>query len=447
MATRGGISRFCAVLLGAAAAGALGGCGGPGGGTSQLNQGGPAGAGPAGGISPAGVAWIVNGGDAVSGRAAGGGSIHVIARGAVTVGASPAPPPPLPAPPADSIAVDGTALANDLTAAGPIRIDGRVDVTGGASIRQITSISGDIFVAGALRGRGAGLALRAPNGCVYVLGSVDTSGVAAGHAGGALIIAARRVVVIGSLAANGADGVSGGGAAGAITISATDLVFVGGPLALRGGGGTAGAGAGGVLTIDTPGAVQSSSRIDARGGAARGSGATAGAGGAIKIGERAAPLLVNVSVPLSARGGAGGVVGGAGGAVTLELGRAVDLFNDENDRFGGHLLIDTAGLIDASGGAGTIGGSARSNGADGVASFPDAIEQIAVLINGDGIPGMTDNWLVNDGLIVARGGTANGNGGDIVYRGTSPDRDSRPPPGNIDNAGNGTGKPGDYAGE
>jgi hypothetical protein len=82
-----------------------------------------------------------------------------------------------------------------------------------------------------------------------------------------------------------------------------------------------------------------------------------------------------------------------------------------------------------------------------VASFPDEMEMIAVLINCDGIHGTTQNWLLNNGVIIARGGAANGSGGDIAYHGISPDRDSSPPPGFIDNAGSGSGRPGDFAGE
>ena len=134
---------------------------------------------------------------------------------------------------------------------------------------------------------------------------------------------------------------------------------------------------------------------------------------------------------LSLRGGDARDPGGTGG-----LGGAVDIFSDANyDGIGGHLLIATTGVIDASGGAGTIGGSGRNNGGGGVAAFPDEMEMIAVLINCDGKHGTTENWLDNRGLIIARGGAANGNGGDIIYHGISPDRDSSPPSGNIDNAG------------
>ena len=96
---------------------------------------------------------------------------------------------------------------------------------------------------------------------------------------------------------------------------------------------------------------------------------------------------------LSLRGGDAPDAGGTGG-----LGGAVDIFSDANfDGFGGHLLIDTTGVIDASGGAGTIGGSGRNDGDGGVAGFPDDMEMIAVLINCDGKHGTTENWLTTRG--------------------------------------------------
>jgi len=190
----------------------------------------------------------------------------------------------------------------------------------------------------------------------------------------------------------------------------------------------------GALVIDATGAVQ----LD--GGASGGTG-IAGGGGHLYFTTSDGDLTM--AGMLSLRGGDARDPGGTGG-----LGGAVDIFSDHNyDGIGGHLLIATTGLIDASGGAGTIGGSGRNNGRDGVAGFPDEVELIAVLINCDGKHGTTDNWLDNQGLIVARGGAANGNGGDIIYHGISPDRDSSPPSGNIDNAGNGSGLPGDFGAE
>ena len=190
----------------------------------------------------------------------------------------------------------------------------------------------------------------------------------------------------------------------------------------------------GALIVDVTGAVM----LD--GGASGGAG-IAGGGGHLYFTTSDGDLTMRGT--LSLRGGDARDPGGTGG-----LGGAVDIFSDHNyDGIGGHLLIATTGVIDASGGAGTIGGSGRNNGGGGVAGFPDEMELIAVLINCDGKHGTTENWLDNQGLIIARGGAANGNGGDIVYHGISPDRDSSPPSGNIDNAGNGSGRPGDFGGE
>ena len=72
---------------------------------------------------------------------------------------------------------------------------------------------------------------------------------------------------------------------------------------------------------------------------------------------------------------------------------------------------------------------------------------IAVLINCDGKHGTTENWLDNRGWIIARGGAANGNGGDIAYHGISPDRDSSRRQETSTTPASGTGRPGDFAGE
>ena len=75
----------------------------------------------------------------------------------------------------------------------------------------------------------------------------------------------------------------------------------------------------------------------------------------------------------------------------------------------------------------------------------DAPEQIAAAIEGFGA--LPAGFPRPDVVIVARGGAANGNGGDIIYHGVSPDRDSSPPSGNIDNPGDGSGLPGDFGAE
>jgi hypothetical protein len=561
------------------------GCGGDGGAGGRGGNG--------GGAPLRQPAWIVDGGEAAKGTASGGGAIHVVSQGVMTLGASMIAAPAVPAPSAGTMAVGGAQLGADVTASGSIQIGGQQTVTGSDLVRQITSSGGDIFVSGELHAgdtgiAGRGLTLRAPNGTIYVSGTIDCDGVAAGESGGALILAAGRVVVMGSLSAAGADGPSGGNGA-AVTITGTDLVYLGGPVQLRGGGGMTSGGAGGTLAVDTSGALQAVALVDARGGAATGDNAMAGAAGAIHIGEQTAPATVDVSVPMSARGGGGGVTGGPGGSIVLEpkmgnlimagtidftggaggqpggggtltatvgegvgtsqadggdidlagkitgdggaatsggngngadagtltltaasylgtltvdmngsvsltggasagsgtsgggghlnfltsngdltvrghltakggdaadsggiggLGGAVDIFSDNNhDGYGGNLLLDTTCVVDASGGSGAIGGDARHDDTPSVASFPDNQEKIAVLINCDGKHGNTANWLRNDGMIIARGGAPNGNGGDVAYHGIAPDGNVSPPSGNIDTSGSGSGAAGNFRGE
>jgi len=596
MRTSGGVGGVGSVLGGVVVAGLtvglFTGCGGDGGAGGAGSSFGGGGAGGSGSLRQ--PAWIVDGGDAAKGQASGGGTIHVVSQGATTLGAPVPAAPQIPAPPADATAVAADALTADAEVAGSVRIEGKQTAGGGDAIRQITSSGGDIFVSGALQagdagGAARGLTLRAPNGTIYVSGSIDCGGVGAGQNAGPMILAAQRVVVTGSLSAAGADGPTGGNGA-TITITAGDIVYLGGPVKVRGGAGTNAGGAGGALVIDTTGALQGVALVDARGGTAGGDGAAAGPAGAIRVGEQMPPASVDVSVPLSTRGGAGGSGGGPGGSVVLEpkmgnliiagtidftggaanaqpgsggtltgtagegagasnvdggdiqltgkitgdggaissggngngaaagkltltaasvlgaltveadglvsltggaaggagtagggghldfftsngdmtvkgkltlrggdapdpggaggLGGAVNIFSDNNhEGYGGNLLLDTTCVIDASGGSGSTGGDARHDNTDSVASFPDNQEEIAVLINCDGMHGNTHNWLQNSGMIVARGGAPNGNGGDVAYHGIAPDGSVSPPPGNVDTSGSGSGAAGDFRGE
>ena len=141
--------------------------------------------------------------------------IHVVAQGAITLGASVPAPPARPEPPADAVVLDAAALAADTAVSGSIRVDGTLTVGGDGSVRQITSTAGDIFVSGTLRsgdvaGASRGLTLQAPAGTVYVAGTIDTNGTAAGRRRRDRDLrAARRDHGI-ALSANGADGPSGG---------------------------------------------------------------------------------------------------------------------------------------------------------------------------------------------------------------------------------------------
>ena len=190
----------------------------------------------------------------------------------------------------------------------------------------------------------------------------------------------------------------------------------------------------GLLTVDANGLVSLT------GGASAGAG-TAGGGGHLTFLTSNGDLTVRGK--LTVKGGDAADSGGTGG-----LGGAVEIFSDNNhDGYGGNLLLDSSCVIDASGGSGTTGGDARHDDTPSVASFPDNQEEIAVLINCDGKHGNTANWLLNDGMIIARGGAPNGNGGDVAYHGIAPDGNVSPPSGNVDTSGSGTGKAGDYRGE
>jgi hypothetical protein len=154
---------------------------------------------------------------------------------------------------------------------------------------------------------------------------------------------------------------------------------------------------------------------------------------------------------LEARGGDAPDPGGVGGT-----GGFVYVFTDDNHggTQGGVLIIETTGLIDVSGGDGTTGGSARSDGKpQSVATWPVVqtdeydVQNVAALINSDGKHGPATGWIDNQGHIVARGGHSNGAGGDVQYHGKTQSGNETPIEGNVDMSGDGTGAAGDWAGE
>jgi len=231
-------------------------------------------------------------------------------------------------------------------------------------------------------------------------------------------------------------------------------MFANGGSILQGGGGN-GADGGRIdfelAATDGPVMIDQSAKVTAEGGKAEGG--TAGGGGHIWMFTKDGDLTVagNVSV----RGGDASNSAGTGGP-----GGQIYFFSDNNhnavDVGKGNLLITSTGHLDASGGDGAIGGNARNDGTDWVADFPDMQEEIAIFLNCDGQHGETKNWMENDGMLIARGGVHNGNGGDIVYHGIGPGQlgmptdgsgNHHPPPGNQDMAPDGTGMPGVYGGE
>jgi hypothetical protein len=192
--------------------------------------------------------------------------------------------------------------------------------------------------------------------------------------------------------------------------------------------------------------LEPGSQVQTDGGGSGGTG-TAGAGGVAYL----FTIDGNVSVhgSISARGGAApdpGGIGGAGGLIYIFTANG-------HDHQSGELIIETDGLIDASGGPGTVGGSARNNNGAGPAKFPVVqddeydVEQIAVLINSDGVHGPDRGWIDNRGQVITRGGAANGGGGDVIFHGKRQDGNETPLPGNVVNSGDGTGVNGVFAGE
>jgi hypothetical protein len=190
--------------------------------------------------------------------------------------------------------------------------------------------------------------------------------------------------------------------------------------------------------------VLATGKLMAVGGRSGGTG-VAGGGGHVFLFTKDGDITMGGSIGVM--GGDAPDAGGTGG-----LGGFVNLFSDNNFNGDvsslGNLLVTKTGMVDASGGAGTIGGSARNDGIEGqVAIFPDARERIAILFNCDGVHGETINWMENEGRMVARGGLHNGSGGDISYHGIGKAGNEKVAPGDMDIHGDGNGHPGDFDSE
>jgi hypothetical protein len=549
---------------------------------------------------------------APSGHAMPGGQLHLVSRGGITFDVTIPTAPVVPATPAD--AVRPTSLGADLSAPGSIVIEGVVASSGAEAERVITA-SGDIFVVGTLRAGDLGTGRQSlrlvAGGSIYVTGLIDASGdpIAGTSAGAISLRSTHDILITGVVDVMGGDAIGDGdvigGSGGTLTVQVGgDLTMVGttrvrGGAAISTAGGAQG-GPAGTTIINADGAVVLGGVLDTRGGVARTdttvTPVTAGAAGALRIGETAAPTRIDVVANVVVSGGAGGAVGGDGGIVNLQP-RAGDLRIDArleasggasatlpgvgghidghpgpdtttvttagvvvggavvanggsvtagangsggaagviklvvistdggmvvntsgvvqvdggrsagtgtggpaglaylftrngNASIGGHLfarggdapdaggtggtggllyvftdddhggpgpgnlVVETDGVLDASGGAGTIGGSGRNDGADGsVASWPVsqtdeyAVEQIGVLLNSDGVHGGATGSLDNQGLILTRGGHSNGSGGDVFFHGRDVSGSSTPQPGRIDDSGDGTGSPGTFGGK
>jgi hypothetical protein len=393
--------------------------------------------------------------------------------------------------------VGGQAADVTLQAGGNLVLSGVIRLRGGAA----TSL-------GAGAQGGAAAVLRVGSDAAVEIGAVidarggvataaTAGGVVAGGAAGGLRVgegasSPASITVLGPIQATGGDGDTIGGKGGTFTAAPdTGNATVAGLGAIDVAGGSAMTtpGQGGQVSIsarteDSSGGVTVSGEISAAGGSVRAGGNGPG-GAAGRIDFQLISTLGAIDVlpsgkllAVGGRSGGAGVAGGGGhiflftkdGDLTVAgtigvmggdapdpggtggLGGFVNLFSDNNFNGDvsslGNLLVTKTGLVDASGGAGSIGGSARNDGIAGqVAIFPDAKERIAILFNCDGVHGETINWMENEGRMVARGGAHNGNGGDISYHGIGRAGNEQVAPGEMDIRGDGTGNSGDFDSE
>ena len=345
-----------------------------------------------------------------------------------------------------------------------VRADGSVQIGGILDIRSglatATTAGGQVVggAAGALKvGEIGG---RTPSS-IAILGPVNAAGgegEASGGKGGAfraepltgnVIVRGARAIDVSGGDATGNPGEGGTVFASGRSESSSAGVDVQGEIlvdggSVRAGGSGPGAAAGRIDVLLTPirGAIQigASGKLSAVGGRSGGA-AVAGGGGHVWLFTNDGD--VTLAGTIAAMGGDAPDAGGTGG-----LGGMVILWSDHNGNADevadGNLLIAPTGRIDVSGGNGTIGGSARSDGiADSVAAFPEDEEMIAIRLDCDNVDGPSLNWLENKGQLFARGGSNNGNGGDILFHGILPNGEE-PEPGNVDVAGHGTGSSGDF---
>src|SRR5579862_4942544 len=217
-----------------------------------------------------------------------GGAMSVFTQGPISIGTgNPAPVPPVtPTPPTTGTSL--SSIAADVSLAGTILIPGSVTTDAAAAVRNISSTNGDIVVSGLLQaGRPTGaspvtmvnLSLSAPNGTVYVTGTISTAdvdGLSDGDNAGTISISANRIVLTGTLNANGdANSAGTGGVGGAVTLTiggaGDHIFFTGGSISTLGGSGTTAGGAGGNVSLSATAKLHAYGSITSSGGSSNGS--------------------------------------------------------------------------------------------------------------------------------------------------------------------------------
>jgi hypothetical protein len=402
----------------------------------------------------------VSGGDASAGGGAAG-TVSLVAAADVAAGGTIR---------ARGGAVTGTAAGSKGGDGGALTIDCAGALTWTATLDGRGGTAASAHPSGTVTGGAAGTftvgGTTPPKSVVVTVPAVVAggSGAAAGGDGGSIELDAQGgdLVLAAGLDASGGDSATKPGAGGTIqgypgpkddsaNLDVSAQILANGGSVPTGGGGAVNGGAGGLIkllqrSMNGNATTEPAAGLRANGGKSGGTG-TAGPGGMIYLFTKHGSVTVHGQ--LEARGGDAPEAGGTGGG-----GGFVYVFSgDGHDRMSGTLIISPDGVIDASGGSGTTGGSARNNGAGGVNLWPSVqtdeldVEQIAVLINSDGVHGADRGWIDNQGKIIARGGATNGAGGDVVYHGRRQDGNETPLSGDVENMGDGTGLRGDFSGE
>lgn len=304
------------------------------------------GGGSSGGGGSAGTSVSNSGGTARGSTVAGGTSLgggvgisQFVSVGDLNAGVNGPPSGPF----VPSVPTTGTAITTLNGSPGETIANGNGLVTGtllgsGAAARTITVSDGDLVVSGTINsGQNGGtqinLTLSAPNGTVYITGTVRTAsvdGVADGDIGGNLAINARRIVVTGVIDAsgenNGAGNAGNGGSVGLDTSAAlsTDIVVTS-TITSTGGNGIAGTGGnGGAVTLNARGDLQVSGSINVSGGTATAitNSIQAGNGGVITMNARGTAVITGTITQdggnATGTGAAVGANSGSGGTLSID---------------------------------------------------------------------------------------------------------------------------------
>ncbi len=339
----------------------------------------------------------------VDGDGGAGGDFRVTTNGLISLGSPAFVPavPTIPTAPTTFDSAPSSPLPVSTTAVGSIHLTGLLAT---AVLPTITVLSnnGDIVVDGTLQSAAVGtgqtnIVLQAPNGTVYVSGTIRTAGTDSasnGQAGGNLTITASRVVLTGSIDTHGVAnttvaGVNGGkggdvdvtSSQGPIYVTAGAIVTTGGAAEDAVSTPSMQGGAGGFVHLTssvTGNSVYVFAPLTTDGGAMKGNGTapTGGAAGNVVIqgaGE------INIVAGLSMAGGAAtgtasAAVGGAGGNLTVDGPAVCKLYGSVGIGGGAASAAVTGGIV--TGGAGgdvLLGQTVRLNSVElGSGSYTQA---------------------------------------------------------------------------